>query len=180
MKKRTHYWVRLGDVSDYHCFDELDELADMMVEHRVFPTLRRAGQSYGLINDNFQGNNYVSCYLGDAAANAGRPLSDPELKRLNTMLRNKAATLAKELLGKVRARAESCPEKHLSTNEARAKAEQAKLARFGLMVPLWADDIYLRVHGLGTGKRQITISGKVNAEQEIWTDNSDNRWRKLG
>lgn len=228
-KPRTYYWLRLGDSDDYCRYAEFEQLCGDMAESGVRGNLGRCGQPYGLGNAQFQGNNYISCYVGDLASSPMRTLTDREVRKLNAFLlaaqmnREKAlqlvcglnerigpcvintAALARvklktgvamaNLAGIKHARfkplhsavggampnldgIEHARLKHLSTNEARAKAIELKVAKGRLIVPVWADDIYLSVHGLGTGRRQITISGKTNAENEVWTDNSDNNWRK--
>jgi len=185
-KPRTYYWLRLGDGDDYCRYAEFEQVCGDMAESGVLGNLSRCVQPFGLINDQFQGNNYISCFVGDHAASPTRTLTDRELRELNAFLL--AARMSRKPVDvnttigpciKNTAALVKVDLKPLSTNEARAKAEQAKVARFGLMVPLWADDIYLSVNGCNKNQRQVTFNGKTHAEHEIWGDNRDNRWRKL-
>lgn len=81
-------WMRLGDSDDYHAFDDLDEVADVLAEFGVDGVERHC--LYGVSAPGFHGQNYISMYWGpdpgDGSAEASRELTDDELIELQSTL----------------------------------------------------------------------------------------------
>jgi hypothetical protein len=64
---RAMPWVRVGDVGEYECFDDLDAAIEYLNELGVGkPTRWVPG---GFETENFWGQDYVSFYYGDTDAN---------------------------------------------------------------------------------------------------------------
>ena len=81
-------WIRLGDDDDYHAFDGLDEIADLLAEVGIHEVERYG--LYGVSAPGFRGHNYISLYWGphpgDGSAEASRGLTEFELIVLQRML----------------------------------------------------------------------------------------------
>ena len=77
-------WLRLGDADDYQAFDDLNDVAEALVESGVETVERHC--LYGVRTPGFEGNNYISLYWGpdprDGSAEASRELTDSELMTL--------------------------------------------------------------------------------------------------
>ena len=72
-----NYWVRLGDAGEYEEFAVLSEVTDHLQDRGAGPVL--GWVQYGVETEDFQGNNYISLYVGDENADPIRQL-DPEEK----------------------------------------------------------------------------------------------------
>ncbi len=81
-------WMRLGDSDDYHAFDGLDDVADVLAEVGIGEVDRYC--LYGVSAPGFQGHNYISLYCGpdpgDGTAEASRELTNDELAELQLRL----------------------------------------------------------------------------------------------
>lgn len=79
-------WVRAGDADDYHHFDSVAEAAEYLREQPC-GLLERSGK-FGVVDDErYTGNNYISLFWGDNAAQASRDVSDDELAELNQIMK---------------------------------------------------------------------------------------------
>lgn len=78
-------WLRLGDMDSYSPYDTLEEVRQFMGDINLHGPLTRAN-TYGFQNEQFRGANYISLFWGDIDAQAQAPLSDAELKELNSKL----------------------------------------------------------------------------------------------
>lgn len=68
-------WVRDGDAGSYTRLDSLHDLADFLRQLEVTEYDVRTG---GIEAPGFRGENYISVYWGDAAANLVRDLTGPQ------------------------------------------------------------------------------------------------------
>jgi hypothetical protein len=80
-------WVRAGDGDNYNGFDGVNEVADYLAEMGATGPLERCNK-YGVACREYRGNNYVSLYWGDAAAQPIRPLTVAEHKEVKRLLRS--------------------------------------------------------------------------------------------
>jgi hypothetical protein len=81
----TELWVRIGDGGEYESFgDDFAALADSLVEAGAGEVFGWRG--FGVITEQYQGNNYISIYWGDAEANGIRDLSARERKQVEKLL----------------------------------------------------------------------------------------------
>lgn len=91
-------WMRLGDGDDYHAFDDLGEVADLLAECGI-EEVDRYGL-YGVSAPGFCGHNYISLYWGpdpeDGSAEASRELTGNELVELQMKLDDRRAAFARE------------------------------------------------------------------------------------
>lgn len=70
------FWMRLGDAAEYESFDSIGDVAERLRENGVKSiTAWREGGCYA---PGFEGNNYISLYVGDADANLERSLTPAE------------------------------------------------------------------------------------------------------
>ena len=87
-------WMRLGDGDDYHAFDGLGEVADLLADFGIEKVDRYV--QYGVSATGFQGHNYISLYWGpnpgNGSAEASRELTDNELIELKVMLASRRSS----------------------------------------------------------------------------------------
>jgi hypothetical protein len=76
-------WIRMGDAADYHQVSSLHEAARLLHNSGVTRFEPRRG---GLVCEEYRGNNYVSLYWGNAAADLFRELQDIEFQELYKLL----------------------------------------------------------------------------------------------
>ena len=74
-------WIRLGDNDDYHDYDSIDDVKEILDECDCLPVKRYC--QYGITARHFQGRNYISLFWGDDDAQPFNELTDNELVRLN-------------------------------------------------------------------------------------------------
>lgn len=72
----NYLWVRVGDAGEYEKFDDLDDAPEYLNELRVGQVT--SWVQGGFTTPNYRGQDYVSCYWGDADANHISDLDDPE------------------------------------------------------------------------------------------------------
>jgi hypothetical protein len=77
-------WVRLGDADNYNRFDDLAEAGEYMAMFSVDHVHR--SDRYGVTAKGFTGNNYISLFYGDAAAQPTRELTNKDIRVLNGRL----------------------------------------------------------------------------------------------
>ena len=73
-------WMRLGDACEYEDHDDLQSVADVLIEHGVRHVERIP--RYGITALGFDGWNYISLYWGKDATEPVRSLSQSELAEL--------------------------------------------------------------------------------------------------
>ena len=78
-------WVRVGDGGEYEGFDDLNAVADHLAEFQAVAPIVRCN-NYGITTPNHQGNNYISIFWGETAAEPSRKLTDKEIQRLQRSL----------------------------------------------------------------------------------------------
>jgi hypothetical protein len=81
-------WVRAGDSDNYNGVDGVQEAADYLAEMGATGFLVRCNK-YGVTCPQFRGNNYISVYWGDGAAQPIRSLTIAEHNEVNRLLRNR-------------------------------------------------------------------------------------------
>lgn len=75
-------WLRLGDGDDYHDFDSIEEVKEVLDECDCLPVKRHC--QYGVNgNRHYKGLNYISLYWGDDDAQPLSSITDDELVYLN-------------------------------------------------------------------------------------------------
>lgn len=79
-----NYWVRLGDGGEYEEFKVLQEVTEHLLDWGAGPVLGWRG--YGVETEDFQGNNYISLYVGDENADPIRDLSTEEKSTVESAL----------------------------------------------------------------------------------------------
>jgi len=75
-------WLRLGDNSEYEKLDSIEEAKEIFEERDLTKDFTRRCQ-YGIQNNEFKGNNYISLYYGDKEAQPIKEINDSELDYLN-------------------------------------------------------------------------------------------------
>jgi hypothetical protein len=78
-------WVRAGDGDNYNGFDGVQEVADYLAEMGATGPLDWCNK-YGVTSPEYQGNNYISLFWGDVAAQPIRPLTVDEHNEVNGLL----------------------------------------------------------------------------------------------
>jgi hypothetical protein len=78
-------WVRAGDGDNYNGFDGVQEVADYLAEMGATGPLDWCNK-YGVTSPEYQGNNYISLFWGDDAAQPLRPLTVGEHNEINRQL----------------------------------------------------------------------------------------------
>jgi class 3 adenylate cyclase len=78
------WWIRVGDADDYHEFDDLAEVADVLTEYGVAQV--EALNRYGVACDQFSGQNYISLFWGDSEAQPLCDLTAGDVEELNGYL----------------------------------------------------------------------------------------------
>lgn len=84
MKKKDKFlWIRVGDNDNYNKVDQIEEAAETLYNSGVRDELVRC-ETHGITDhDLFANLNYISLFYGDDDAQAIKPISNKELKRLN-------------------------------------------------------------------------------------------------
>lgn len=77
-------WVRLGDADNYNRCDDLTDAADFMDLFGVHQVFR--SRMYGVEADGLTGQNDISLFFGDDAAQPTRELADKDIRFLNNEL----------------------------------------------------------------------------------------------
>ena len=77
-------WMRLGDACEYEDHDDLQSVADVLIEHGVRHVERIP--RYGVTALGFEAQNYISLYWGRDATEPVRSLSKNELSDLLKLL----------------------------------------------------------------------------------------------
>lgn len=80
MDNNEVYWIRLGDSGDYEVFDTVEEAAEQYVIECIPENLDLRWRTSGFEDDHFQGDDYVSLFVGDSICRPDktRDLSDEE------------------------------------------------------------------------------------------------------
>ena len=81
-------YIRCGDQDDYHEFQNLNNAAQYLKKMKV-KALKPYNQM-GVIAKNYQGNNYISIYLGNDINNPQRGPTTEELQQLNRIINGKS------------------------------------------------------------------------------------------
>lgn len=79
------YIMRLGEDDGYQHYEELRQVAEHFRNNGGGPVERHC--KYGVVTPKYQGRNYVSLFLGRAADDAVRNVTDAELLAINLMLK---------------------------------------------------------------------------------------------
>ena len=77
-------WMRLGDNCEYEDHDDLQSVADTLIEHGVHHVARLT--RFGVTAPGFEGWDYISLYWGMDATEPERDLSKKELAELSRLL----------------------------------------------------------------------------------------------
>ena len=77
-------WMRLGDNCEYEDHDDLQSVADTLIEHDVQHVARLT--RFGITAPGFEGWDYISLYWGKDATEPVRELSRKELSELSRLL----------------------------------------------------------------------------------------------
>ena len=78
-------WLRLGDISEYHDYDDIESVAEELWENHVVEVTRT--HRFGVSADGFENDNYISLFWGDDEASPERPVSDDEIDSIHEYFR---------------------------------------------------------------------------------------------
>lgn len=79
------FWLRMGDIDDYHMFDTIDDVVNY-IQLPGSPSKIIKGDAGIEIYPWYVGNNYISLYLGDSEGTHLADLTESEFREIRDTL----------------------------------------------------------------------------------------------
>jgi len=78
LKEGEYYWYRIGDSDDYNKTKKISNLKSKLKHCGELTSIR----TYGIETTRFQGNNYISLFIGDSEAQPIRSIPKATIRKL--------------------------------------------------------------------------------------------------